>query len=126
MARTYLLFAILIIVAATLVQAAENPLLGNWNCTSDDGHGAVGTWLMTVKETGGKLVASMRGGQDDITIDLVDPQFDGKTFTFKVVINPEETVTIVLTLDGDKLEGKFDAGKNSDAGTFKAVREKSS
>jgi len=56
--------------------AADNPVAGKWDCTSNDGTGQELTWTLVVKEDGGKLSGSLIGGLG--AVDLIEPKLEGK------------------------------------------------
>lgn len=118
-------FVLVIVCSCAFVGLAQtkNPILGKWDCKSVDEKGTETSWTMLVKEDQGKLTGYMEGtepGADPIP--LVEPTLEGTTFTFKIVINPEETVTISVKLAGDKFAGKF-TGKASGTGTFNGKKQ---
>lgn len=118
-------FVLIIVCSFGFVGLAQtkNPILGKWDCKSVDEKGMGMSWMMTVKEEQGQLSGYIEGtepGADQIP--LVKPTLEGSTFTCKIVINPEETVTISVKLAGDKFEGKF-TGKASGTGTFNGIKQ---
>ncbi len=52
---------------------------------------------------------------------LIDPKFDGNTFSFKVS-NGEEILAGELTLVGDKFEGRWNSSKSKQSGKLKLTR----
>ena len=117
MARTFALL-LAMVLSGFAAGAAENPVAGEWGCTSDDGSGQELTWTLVVKEDGGKLSGSLYGGPGEIP--LVDPKLEGNTFTFKIEVNTNCTVEAKLKIEGKKLEGTF--GCAEARGSFKGVK----
>lgn len=112
------LFAVVILACITCV-AGQNAAAGKWNCVSDDGHGATLKWVLNLNENGGKLSGAIEDG--GTSIPLIDPVLDGKTLTFKTVINENCTVKYDLKVDGNKFEGSFACPEVS--GTMKGVKQ---
>ncbi len=108
---------ICLILTSTLMAyaAPAKSIVGDWNCKSVDERGAEVPWTLTVREQEGELSGWIEIGGD--RIDLIAPKLEGQNFTFSVAINPEETVSMNVTVKGDKLEGKF-SGKTSGKGTI--------
>ncbi len=118
-------FVLIIVCSFVFVGLAQtkNPILGKWDCKSVDDKGTEHFWTMVVTEDQGKLNGYLEGTEPAADqIPMVAPAREGNTLTFKIVINPEETVTITLKLDGDKFEGKF-TGKASGTGSFTGKKQ---
>ncbi len=86
-----------------------------------DERGTQLAWTLVVKDEGGKVSASLRGGQDGAELELADPKVEGNTLSFKIRINAQETVEVVLKTDGKKLGGSF-KGKDSGTGSFNGTK----
>jgi hypothetical protein len=54
---------------------------------------------------------------------LIEPKFDGETFTFKVD-NGEELLAATLKLKNDQFEGSFKGSISDISGRLKLVRKK--
>lgn len=102
----------------TLCVAQQNSAVGKWECVSDDGHGVVRQWTLTVNEAHGKLSGNIIS--DELTMPLLDPKLDGKALSFKTFVNPNCTILFEVNVDGKKLEGKFACPEVS--GTLKGTR----
>ncbi len=113
MRRSSALICLIFLWSAAYAVPAD-PIVGQWACKSVDERGTEVVWTLTVNEQQGKFSGWIQIGED--RIDLVNPKLEAETFTFGIVINPEETVTINVVAKGDKLEGKF-SGKQSGTGT---------
>jgi len=117
MTRMLTLFLTIVLFAPVLCRAAENPVVGTWDCVGTDDQGQSSNWTLVVKEEGGKLGGTLSGDPGEFT--LVDAKLDGNSFTFKVIVN-EETYTVDAKVDGNKVEGKY---KGPEAGgTIKGTR----
>jgi hypothetical protein len=99
--------------------AADNPVVGKWDCTSNDGTGQELTWTLVVKEDGGKLSGSLIGGLG--AVDLIEPRLEGNTFTFKIYVNANCTAEAKLKVEGKKMDGKFGCAEAS--GSFKGAKQ---
>jgi hypothetical protein len=115
-----LLFYLLVLsLVCTVCLAQQNPAVGKWNCTSDDGHGGVHDWTLTINETEGKLSGSIF--EADTNMALINPRLDGKTLTFRTLVNPNCTILFEINIDGKKMEGRFSCPEVS--GTMKGTRQ---
>lgn len=110
---------LLLIAFASICLAGDNPIVGKWAVTSDDGHGAILTWALVVKEEGGKLAGSMSG--DNGELQLLEPKLEGNIFTFKAYINNNCTLETKLKIEGNRFEGKFACPEVS--GTMTGTKE---
>ncbi len=99
--------------------AAENPVLGKWDCKSVDERGTEIRWTLVVKEDGAKLSASLVGEMGEI--ELLDPKLERQTFTFAIPMGPQR-IDVKLKLGTNTLDGTFNGGQ-AGAGTFKGVRQ---
>jgi hypothetical protein len=50
----------------TVCWDADNPVLGKWACTADDGAGGKRAWTVVIREEGGKLAGTMTGDNGDL------------------------------------------------------------
>jgi len=103
--RRILSFCAVAILTCASLWASDKNVTGKWNCISDDGHGAVLHWVLTVAEEQGKLSGEMAGDMDPLP--LLEPRFDGTVLEFKTFVNPNCTVLYHLTVTGDTLQGTF-------------------
>jgi hypothetical protein len=69
----------------------------------------------------GKVILKADGGQKDWV--LIEPKFDGETFTFKVD-NGEELLAADLKLKNDQFEGTYQGSISGVSGGLKLVRKK--
>jgi hypothetical protein len=69
----------------------------------------------------GKVIFKKDGGQKDWV--LIEPKFDGETFTFKVD-NGEELLAADLKLKNDQFEGTWQGPISGLSGNIKLVRKK--
>lgn len=122
MRRTFALLLAMVLFGFAGCWAAGNPVVGKWDCISNDGAGHELTWSLVVTEDGGKLSGSLLGGAERPgEIPLIDPKLEGNTFTFKIYVNEKCTVEAKLKIDGKKLDGTFGCGEAS--GTFKGTKQ---
>jgi hypothetical protein len=119
--RAFILLFAIVLCGFVPCPAADNPAMGKWNCTSADATGTRITWTLLVKQENGKLSGSLLGENSE-ELPLIEPAVEGRTFTFKLRINAEETVEVKVEIDGDKFDGKFQ-GKQSGTGTFQGTRQ---
>ena len=99
------IFRFLFLLSLGLLCQAQNPAVGTWSCQSDDGHGAVKQWTLTLNGSGGKLSGNIV--HEDLTMPLIEPTLEGAKLSFKTFINPNCTILWDLTISGRKLDGKF-------------------
>jgi hypothetical protein len=117
MRRTLLFCAVALMVCVSL-WASDKNVTGKWNCVSDDGHGAVLHWVLTIRESEGRLEGELAGDMDPLP--LIEPRFDGTVLQFKTFVNPNCTVAYHLTVTGDTMQGTFACPEAS--GTIKGSR----
>lgn len=98
------LFLTVLMFGTMQCRAADNPVVGTWDCVSTDDAGQTSNWTLVVKEDAGKLSGSLSGDPGEFA--LVDAKLAGHAFTFKVVVN-EASYEVETTIDGNKLEGKY-------------------
>ncbi len=115
--------------------AAQNSIVGDWNLRAYGGANngeaaAEGPGLvLKIKTDGDKLIgtaiswkeAEPKQGWQKVEWPLIEPKFDGHTFTFKVS-NGEEILAGELTLVGDKFEGRWNSSKSKQSGKLKLTR----
>jgi hypothetical protein len=112
----------LVVLGLAPCAAAGNPIVGKWELTSVDGSGRPQRWTMVVAETGGKLSGSVNGsGENPAEMPMIEPKLEGKTFTFKVDVNPNCMVKASLTEEGKTFEGRFECAQAS--GTLKGAKK---
>lgn len=99
--------------------AADNPVLGKWDCKSVDERGTEVRWTLVVKEDGEKLSASLVGEMGEIA--LLDPKLERQRFTFAIPMGPER-IDVKLKVGTNTLDGTFSGGQ-AGTGTFKGVRQ---
>ena len=121
MARIAIILSIILSIGLAAYAWADNPMIGKWNCASVDEKGMKLSWTMVVKQDGGHLSATLSAG-DGTELPLIDPKLEGDTFAFKISINPEETVSVSVKVDGKKFAGGF-SGKQSGKGSFEGAKE---
>jgi len=117
MTRIITLFLTIILFSFAICWAADNPIVGKWDCIGTDDSGQASNWTMVVKDDGGKLTGTLSG--DPGEFQLVDAKLEGDTFTFKVVVN-DETYTVESKLTGNKVEGKYKGPEGG--GTIKGTK----
>lgn len=105
MKNTFYSCLLLALLCCSVCLASDDPATGKWDCVSDDGHGAVLHWTLLINDTQGKLSGSFMNEQDSMP--LINPHFDGKLLTFKTFINPNCTLLFSVSIDGNKLKGDF-------------------
>jgi hypothetical protein len=118
MTRTLSLIVMLVVLGCAAGWAADNPVVGTWDCTSVDDAGQSATWTMVVKEANGSLTGTLSGDPGEFA--MVEPKLDGDTFTFKVVVN-EVSYAIEAKIDGKKLDGKYKGAESN--GTLKGTKQ---
>jgi hypothetical protein len=121
MTRIAVILSIILSFGLAAYAWGDNPMIGKWNCTSADEKGMKLSWTLVVKPDGDHLSATLSGG-DGNELPLIDPKLEGDTFTFKISINPEETVSVTVKVDGKKFAGGF-SGKASGKGSFEGAKE---
>jgi hypothetical protein len=77
---------------------------------------------MIVKADGDRLTGKVMFNTDKEWV-LIEPKFDGETFTFKVD-NGEELLAADLKLKNDQFEGSFKSSISDISGRLKLVRKK--
>lgn len=115
------LYMLLTLFMLTLSAYAQQGIEGKWACTSEDSTHTKLDWTLNITRSEGQLSATMQGGTTDDRLPLQNVSFKDSIFSATLVINPEESVTMKLKLDGDRLEGSFN-GKASGQGTYACRR----
>ncbi|MGH9751560.1 MAG: M56 family metallopeptidase [Blastocatellia bacterium] len=116
--------------AGTARKQSENTslekIVGEWVVivTSSDGTEPEGGRPLIVEANGnrltGKVILKTDGGQKDWV--LIEPKFDGETFTFKVD-NGEEFIAADLKLKNNQFEGTWQGSISGVSGRIKLVRK---
>jgi len=119
MTRSFALFLAMVLSGFAACLAADNPVVGKWDCISSAEGGEEQAWTLVVSEDGDKLSASLLGAHGEIP--LIDPKLEGNTFTFKVYVNANCTAEAKLQVEGKKLEGAFACPEAR--GTFKGTKQ---
>jgi hypothetical protein len=120
MIRTFALLLAVTLFGLVAV-AADNPVVGKWDCKSTDEAGRSSAWTLVVKEDAGKLSGSLIGvSQPDAQLPLVEPKLDGATFTFKLMIN-SDSYAVEMKIDGKKFDGKYSGPQAS--GKFEGTKQ---
>jgi hypothetical protein len=116
--RRILLGCTLFALTSLLLVAAANDVVGTWDVTSSDNAGSDMSWILVIKEDGGKLTGTISGEPGDFTLE--DVKIDGHTLTFKTTID-SETYTTEAKISGSKLEGNYKG--TSVKGTLKGTKK---
>ena len=120
MTRTFALLLAVTLFALVAV-AADNPVVGKWDCKSTDDGGQQIPWTLVVKEDGGKLSGSLISvTQPDAAVPLIEPKSDGVSFTFKVTIG-DRSYSVETKINGKKLDGKYTGSQTS--GKFEGAKQ---
>ena len=117
MTRIITLFLTILLFSFAICWAADNPMVGKWDCVGVDDSGQPTNWTMVLTDDGGKLKGTLSG--DPGEFEMVDAKLEGDTFTFKVVVN-DATYTVESKLTGNKVEGKYKGPEGS--GTIKGTK----
>jgi hypothetical protein len=118
MTRTLTLLLTVLLLVPAIIWAADNPVVGKWECVATDDQGQQSNWTLVVTEEDGKLKGTLSGDAGEFPI--ADAKLDGNMFSFKVVVN-EVSYAVEGTLDGNKLDGKYKGPEAN--GTIKASRQ---
>ncbi len=108
------LATVLLFLCSLVVSAAD----GKWRITATDTEGHDTQWLLELKTQDGKLTGTL--ANDEITLPLIEPKAGDTSISFKVSVN-DVIYDVDLTVDGDKVEGKYEGEQAS--GTIKGARE---
>jgi len=122
MIRRIASFLLIVLCPLTAYVLADSTIAGKWNCLSTDEKGMEVAWTLIITDDGGKLSGSIIIGQTGDKIDILEPVLNGNNLTFKIQINPEETVELTGRITGSSIDGTF-KGKASGTGTFKGSRQ---
>lgn len=98
--------------------AADSSVAGKWDLTSSGADGQDYSWVLTIKDDGGKLAGTLSGGPGDFT--LSDLTYESSTLRCKVVID-DQTYSIEAKVNGDTMEGAY-KGPGGD-GKIKAKKQ---
>jgi hypothetical protein len=98
------------LAAISLLAQDYQPLLGKWSMTSETGGDPI-HWTLALKETGGKLTATLVA-PDNNEIPAKDFSFTDGVIKFKVTHDTED-YAIALKATADKLAGTWSGGGNS-------------
>ncbi len=93
-----------LLLCASWVVAADNPVVGTWKVVSTGAGGEEMTWQLVVKEDGGKLSGTLSGDPGEFP--LVNPTLEGDKFTFQVTLD-QVTYSVESKVSGKKLEGTY-------------------
>lgn len=111
------LLAALTLACPSRAFAAGPSIVGTWDCVSVVPDGSEFKFTLTVKEEGGKLVAT--AGTDDGSMPIANLQADGDDVTFKATVG-EEDYEVKLKVTDATFEGKWTGG--GDSGTLKGAK----
>jgi hypothetical protein len=131
--RVSLLLLLLVLAATSFVLAAETApasladLVGSWSLApahSDETASETGSITLVLTFENGKLagVAVLPVQNGEKRWPLVNPTFDGKTFSFKVD-NGESLLAGEMTLVDGKFEGRWMSGGGDEAGRLTMRRK---
>jgi hypothetical protein len=123
MMRTPALFLTTLLLGFAVCHAAENPLIGKWDCKAVATEtNETTTWTLVVKEERGELTGLMigKGSQTGAELLVVDIKVERSRFSFKVHINRNPHV-IEAKITGKKFEGKYKGAEAS--GTITGVKQ---
>lgn len=115
----FLALLVVLLAASAFCFAADNPVVGSWNCVATSTTGEHIKLTMVVKQEDGKLSGALTMESGD-QIAMLEPQLDQNEFRFKININ-NDLYSVIVKLDGDKLAGKYD-GKEA-SGTVEGTRQ---
>lgn len=102
----YAITAVALVVLTAAAMAADNPVVGTWECVSLTPDGDELHSTLTVTEADGKLAATLVGDDGDWTVSKV--KFEDKVLSFTVTRDADYEIT--MNLNGDKLDGKWSGG----------------
>jgi hypothetical protein len=120
--RCITLIGTIVLLGLAAYAAVDNSVTGKWACTSTHEQGTTVDFTLVIKDDGAKLSASMIFAQTGDEAPLSDVVLDGNSLSFKLQINPQETVQINTKINGRNMEGTF-KGKDSGSGTLKGVKQ---
>ncbi len=108
----------LVCAGAMLAQDTEkkNVVVGTWDCVAHSESDVPFTLVVT--ETDGKLAVVVKINEGDL--EGQDAKIDGNKLTFTLTIE-NSPHTVEGTVDGDKIEGKYEGASAS--GTFQGKRQ---
>jgi len=109
-----LAFAVLLI-SPSVIQAADPPIVGNWDCEFISPDGEPIRAELAFKMEGGKLVGHVVVPEGE-NVPLIDPKYENEQVVFQVDYQGER-YDITAKVSGDALEGDWrgptDTGKMS-------------
>jgi len=108
-----------IVLTAGWLLAAEQQIIGSWDCTTTTPMGTDMKWTLTVKEENGKLTGI--AGSDEGEMPISDAKLEGAEFTFKVYVN-SEPYAVKLKVNGSQLQGTWSGG--GETGVIKGTKRK--
>ncbi len=97
--------------------AADDSTAGKWRLTATDAQGNDSEWVLELKTEDGKVSGTLTGDQG--MLPLIEPKADEHSITFQVTVG-DVTASVDLTVEGDKITGKFKGGEME--GTIKGSR----
>jgi hypothetical protein len=101
-----------VLVGAGWLAAAEQTIVGNWDCISTTPTGSDMKWSLTVKEQNGKLTGT--AGSDEGEMPIAEAKMENGTFTFKVFLD-SEPYEVSIKVTGGKFEGTWKGGGETGA-----------
>jgi hypothetical protein len=97
--------------------AAEQSIVGSWDCVSTTPTGVETKWTLTVKEKDGKLTGT--AGSDEGDMPISEAKLENDIFSFKVFVNSEPYV-VKIKVDGAKFQGTWEGG--GETGSIKGAK----
>ncbi len=113
-----ILSAVLLLSLAAPALAAGSAVTGSWSCVSVTPDGDEMLSTLTVTEADGKITATLKGDDGEMTVSKV--KFENNVLSFTVTHDADYEIT--LNLDGDKMDGKWSG--NGISGKISATRQK--
>ncbi len=117
--RLFFLALAPVLVSVGWLVAAEQPIVGNWDCTSTTPTGTDMKWTLTVKEQNGKLTGT--AGSDEGDMPISEAKLEGGEFSFKVFVN-SEPYAVKIKVDGARFQGTWTGG--GETGAIKGTKKK--
>ncbi len=116
--RNFFLALAPVLVSAGWLFAAEQAIVGNWDCVSTTPIGTDMKWTLTVKEQDGKLTGT--AGSDEGEMPISEPKLENDTFTFKVFVN-SEPYQVKIKVNAGKFDGTWTGG--GETGAIKGTKK---
>lgn len=88
----------------TGIAAAAGGAAGAWDCTALTPEGEALKFVLKIREEAGRISATMETASGSVP--AIDPKLEGSTVSFKVD-RDGSLYTLVLKIEGDKLEGTY-------------------